>query len=282
QQHQELLITDTKYIFACDPLLPKFDSSLPDINEAFNGTSMEEPNFISFDEGVYEIGYEGEDFHYDNEEGRHKKYLHDFKMMNRPVTNGEFIEFINDGGYENPVLWMDDGWGWINENQIKTPLYWQMKDGEHYQFTLNGMQKVNPNAPVTHLSFYEADAFARWKGMRMPTEEEWEVATAELEHETSGNSNFMDTGNLAPVPGAGKHFLGNVWEWTESAYRPYPFYKAEEGALGEYNGKFMINQMVLRGGSCATPRDHIRRTYRNFFHPEMRWQFNGIRLAYYT
>lgn len=249
QQHQELLITDIKHTLGNNPLFPSYSKD-------FNLLSVENESsgFVSIKEGVYEIGFQGKGFCYDNELGAHKVYLNDFEISNELVTNKEFIEFIEDDGYSNFNLWLDEGWSWVQENQIQSPMYWHRINNQWYYYTLSGLQKVNPKAIVGHISFYEAAAFAEWKGMRLPTEFEWEIA-----------SNYLD--------------WGKRWEWTHSAYLPYPNFNKAEGAIGEYNGKFMMNQMVLRGASVATSKNHSRKTYRNFFHPNERWQYTGIRLV---
>lgn len=250
QQHQELFLTDFKYILSCNPLFPVYreNFAIEEKTETVSG------DFIEINEGVYEIGFAGEGFCFDNELGRHKVFLHDFAIRSSLVTNAEYLEFIADGGYKNFNLWHAEGWDWVNQNQIGAPLYWQEKDGEWFNFTLSGLRKLKPDAPVCHVSFYEAAAFAEWKGARLPTEFEWETASEKFD-------------------------WGLRWEWTNSAYLPYPDFKKPAGAVGEYNGKFMINQMVLRGASVATPMGHSRKTYRNFFHPPLRWQSTGIRLA---
>ena len=250
KQHQELLMSDIKYILGTNPLRPKY-------NEGFeeNPEETTEEGFIDIPEGIYEIGHENEDeFCYDNELGVHRVFLQDFSISKKLVTNAEYLEFIESGGYRDVLLWHAEGWEWKNENEIKAPLYWHQKEGEWFQYTLKGFQKLKMNAAVSHVSFYEAAAFSKWKKMRLPTEFEWEAAQQHL------NS-------------------GSRWEWTESAYLPYPNYKIAEGAIGEYNGKFMINQMVLRGGSVATPAHHLRPTYRNFYPPQFRLAFFGIRLV---
>jgi ergothioneine biosynthesis protein EgtB len=249
QQHQELLITDIKYILGNNPIFPVYDENID-----WEKQENEETGFVKLEEGIYEIGFEGEGFSFDNEHGRHKVYLHDFEISKSLVTNAEYLEFISHGGYTNFDYWLDEGWSWVTENKIEAPLYWHKIDGEWHNYTLSGLEKLNPEAILTHISFYEAAAFAAWKKMRLPTEFEWEAA-------------------------ADKFNWGKRWEWTNSAYLPYPNFKKPEGAIGEYNGKFMVNQMVLRGASCATPPQHDRKTYRNFFHAHERWQFNGIRLA---
>ena len=250
QQHQELFLTDLKYTFGVNPLFPvyKKDFAIEEIGESKTG------EFIEIKGGNYEIGFAGESFHFDNELGRHTVFLNDFAIRSNPVTNGEFVEFIDSGGYEDFRLWHSEGWDWVNQNDVKSPLYWQKREGKWFQFTLAGLRKINAAHPVCHVSFYEASAFAEWKGARLPTEFEWETASD-------------------------KFGWGLRWEWTQSAYLPYPSFKKPAGAVGEYNGKFMINQMVLRGASVATPPGHSRKTYRNFFHPHLRWQFTGIRLA---
>lgn len=249
QQHQELLITDLKHTFSYNPIYPIY-------KENFNLTAQknEENGWLKMSEGIYEIGFEGEGFHFDNEEGRHKVFLHDFEISKSLVTNAEFIEFINDDGYKNFKFWLDEGWNWVTENKIDSPLYWEKINGKWFSYTLEGLKPIEPNHILTHISFYEAQAFATWKGLRLPTEFEWEAASDQLK-------------------------WGKRWEWTYSAYLPYPNFKIAKGALGEYNGKFMVNQMVLRGASTATPKGHERNTYRNFFHPKYRWQITGIRLA---
>lgn len=250
QQHQELFLTDLKYTLSVNPLFPVYREGMA-IEEVSESASA---SFIEVKSGIYEIGHDGDGFSFDNELSRHKVYLDDFAISDRLVTNEEFIEFIDAGGYEDHRLWHAEGWDWVKENDIASPLYWRKVDGEWWQFTLGGSRRVIMNAPACHLSYYEASAFADWKGMRLPTEFEWEAASHNLD-------------------------WGKRWEWTNSAYLPYPGFTKAAGAVGEYNGKFMVNQMVLRGSSVVTPEGHSRSTYRNFFHPYLRWQFNGIRLA---
>ncbi|MEM9687708.1 MAG: SUMF1/EgtB/PvdO family nonheme iron enzyme, partial [Bacteroidota bacterium] len=249
KQHQELLITDIKYILGNNPLLAVY-------SEEFQENLIEEHtiDWISVPEGIYSIGHDSSTFCYDNELGKHKVYLQSYKIADKLVTNAEFIAFITDNGYKNFHFWHSEGWDWVTQYNIKAPFYWHNIDGEWHQYTLQGLKKVDLDAPVTHISYFEAAAFAQWKNLRLPSEFEWEAA---------------------------QHLFkwGLRWEWTESAYLPYPDYKKADGALGEYNGKFMVNQKVLRGGSVATPEHHTRHTYRNFFHPQLRWQFTGIRLA---
>ena len=275
QQHQELLLTDIKHVLSFNPLNPVYSSKVIKSSDDIPKISWKE-----FEGGIIEIGSDGSSFNYDNETPRHKEFINPFKIANRLVTNNEYLEFIEDGGYSNSPLWLSDGWATIESDGWKSPLYWEKKDGEWWNFTLNGFRKVNPAEPVTHISYYEADAFASWKDARLPTEAEWEVAARDLQYK----GNFVENLNFHPVPieteeDSLKQMYGDVWEWTQSSYLPYPGYKVLPGALGEYNGKFMSNQMVLRGGSCATSETHIRNTYRNFFHPHSRWQFMGIRLA---
>ncbi len=249
QQHQELLLTDLKHTFAVNPTHPVYKNDF-DFTERSHSDSCD----ITVDEGIYEVGYNGNAFHYDNEKGRHKVYLHQFEINDQLITNEEYLCFINNGGYSTASLWLDDGWTWVQQNKINSPDYW-LHDGSSWKtYTLSGLQEVNPISPVCHVSFYEADAFARWKGMRLPTEFEWEIASNKFQ-------------------------WGKRWEWTNSAYLPYPGFTIPEGAVGEYNGKFMINQMVLRGASDVTSPNHSRNTYRNFFYPEQRWQYTGIRLV---
>lgn len=248
QQHQELLVYDIKYIFGHQPSFPTLDYKV-----SLNLESQPQ-EFIKVDEGLYEIGHNGDGFCWDNELGRHKVYLNNFEISNRLVTNSEYSEFIEAGGYKDFNLWHADGWDFIQKNNIQSPMYWHKVNNTWHYYTLNGFKEVDWQLPVNHITFYEAFAFAQWKNMRLPTEFEWEVASKKINH-------------------------GQLWEWTNSAYLPYPNYAKADGALGEYNGKFMVNQMVLRGSSVATSPNHSRPTYRNFFQAEMRWQFSGIRLA---
>ncbi|WP_369997015.1 ergothioneine biosynthesis protein EgtB [Winogradskyella sp.] len=248
QQHQELLVYDIKYIFGHQPSFPTLDYKVSLKPES------QPQEFIKIDEGLYEIGHNGDGFCWDNELGRHKVYLNNFEISNRLVTNSEYSEFIEAGGYKDFNLWHADGWDFIQKNKIQAPMYWHKVNNTWHYYTLNGFKEVDWQLPVNHITFYEAFAFAQWKNMRLPTEFEWEVASKKINH-------------------------GQLWEWTNSAYLPYPNYAKADGALGEYNGKFMVNQMVLRGSSVATSPNHSRPTYRNFFQAEMRWQFSGIRLA---
>jgi ergothioneine biosynthesis protein EgtB len=290
QQHQELLITDIKHVFAQNPLYPVFRAVARHSVRADERTATEcRPYwFIDFEETVTAIGHDCDGFAYDNEGPRHRALVPAFSLATQPVTNGEFIAFIEDNGYSRPEFWLSLGWMTVNEQRWNAPLYWTKRDGAWWNFTLSGLRPVDQSEPVTHVSYFEADAYANWAGARLPTEFEWERAALSCPIE----GNFVETELFHPVPVGsavladkpGKdqplhQMFGDVWEWTRSAYSPYPGYRAAPGALGEYNGKFMCNQYVLRGGSCATSRIHIRRTYRNFFQPEKRWQFTGIRLA---
>ncbi|MFL6541639.1 MAG: ergothioneine biosynthesis protein EgtB [Chthoniobacterales bacterium] len=275
QQHQELLVTDIKHVFAQNPLHPVYAP-----RKSSEGRAPSLPReFVEFDEAVIEIGHDSSDFSYDNEGPRHRALVLPFALATRPITNAEYIEFIEDGGYTRAEFWLSLGWTTVNEQRWSAPLYWEKRDGAWWNFTLSGFRRVNPEEPVTHVSYFEADAFANWANARLPTEFEWERAANELPVE----GNFVESRNFHPVAAAARRgfaqMFGDVWQWTRSSYSPYPGYHAAPGALGEYNGKFMCNQYVLRGGSCATSRAHIRRTYRNFFQPEKRWQFTGIRLA---
>ena len=272
QQHQELLLMDIKHVLSRNPLLPAYDAvSLAPPSLA--GTLT----FTEFAGGVREIGHAGEGFRFDNELPRHPVYLGPFALADRPVTCGEWSAFIEDGGYRRPELWLSDGWATVQSEQWEGPLYWSRIDGEWHEFTLGGPHTVTEGQPVCHVSYYEADAFARWAGLRLPTEAEWEVAAAGRPVE----GHFLDQSRLHPTPvsHAPTGPFGDVWQWTSSAYSPYPGFEAAPGAVGEYNGKFMVNQYVLRGGSCVTPPGHLRATYRNFFPPAARWAFSGLRLA---
>jgi len=250
QQHQELFLTDLKYTLSVNPLFPVYreDFAIEESTESGNHS------FVEIEGGIHEIGFAGDGFCFDNELARHKVYFEDFAISNRLVTNGEFAEFITAGGYSDHRLWHSEGWDWVNRKGIESPLYWHHRAEGWHHFSFGGLRKLPMDAPVCHISYYEAAAYADWKGMRLPTEFEWEAASSKFD-------------------------WGKRWEWTNSAYLPYPGFAKAAGAVGEYNGKFMINQMVLRGGSVATPAGHSRPTYRNFFHPHLRWQFTGIRLV---
>ncbi len=277
QQHQELLVTDLKYILGNNPLHPVYrKTDQPSVAKA------RPANWMALAEGLYEVGFEGEGFYWDNEKQRHKVYLYPFEIQDRLVTNGEYLEFIQAGGYEQFEHWLEEGWAFAKGQEVKAPAYWYEQDGQWFEYTLQGLSPLNMELPVTHISFFEADAYARWRGFRLPTEFEWEVACAQKHYKIPESANLLEKRLYHPSicsKARDDQFLGQCWEWTNSAYLPYPNYPRFEGALGEYNGKFMVNQKVLRGGSVATPHSHIRITYRNFFHPDKRWQFTGIRLA---
>ncbi len=276
QQHQELLLTDILHLFSQNPLQPAYKDPGPVGVQPDNARPAA---YRDFSGGIVEIGHDGDGFSYDCEGPRHRTLIEPFRLADRLVTNAEWMDFIADGGYRNPLLWLSDGWAKVQEQRWSAPLYWSSRDGDFWTMTLRGAQPVDRRAPVTHVSYFEADAFANWSGYRLPTEAEWESAS----HSVSMDGNFAGSGHLRPRPasrdGELRQMFGDVWEWTRSPFSPYPRFKAIEGAVGEYNGKFMCNQFVLRGGSCATPDDHIRRTYRNFFPPDARWQFSGVRLA---
>ena len=277
QQHQELMLMDLKAALAENPLRPALwpadpaPAALPDPLRWVEGRT-----------GLVEIGHRGPGFAFDCETPRHRAYLHPHALADRLVTNGEWLRFIESGGYSRPELWLSDGWGWVQAQGIEAPLYWRPGEGGWTRFGLDGEQPLNPAEPVCHVSYYEAEAFARWAEARLPTEAEWEDAASALDpasgHQLDGAAQVRPH---RAVPGTGLvQMFGDVWEWTASAYSPYPGYRPEAGTVGEYNGKFMVNQMVLRGGSCATPRGHLRASYRNFFYPHQRWQFAGLRLAW--
>jgi len=277
QQHQELIVTDVKHLLSRNPLLPIYREAAP----APEGEAGE-LGWHGVAGGLHQVGHQGGDFAFDNEGPRHSVYLDDFQLASRPVTVGEYLSFVNDGGYCEPGLWLSDGWTAVQRGGWRAPLYWHDQGGEWSIYTLSGMRSPDPDEPVCHVSLYEADAFANWSGFRLPTESEWEIAAGGL----PVKGNLVESERFHPAPptrgtaseGVAQLF-GDVWEWTASAYAPYSGYRAPKGALGEYNGKFMCSQQVLRGGSCATPTSHIRPTYRNFFYPGARWQFSGIRLA---
>jgi ergothioneine biosynthesis protein EgtB len=285
QQHQELILTDLKYLLAANPLHPAYRRSTdrfrePDIEYAQNSRSSPATEWLSYSAGMYDIGHEANGFAFDNELPRHTVYLDPFRIASELVTNGEYLTFIEDGGYERPELWLSDGWTVRQAHGWTAPLYWDTSRDELQTMTLAGLQPVNPREPVCHISFYEADAYARWARARLPLETEWEVAA------TSPTGHFLESEHYHPAAdrapddcGPLFHLYGDIWQWTASPYVAYPGYVPLPGALGEYNGKFMCNQFVLRGASCVTPRSHARRTYRNFFPPDARWQFSGIRLA---
>ncbi|MEO6697038.1 MAG: ergothioneine biosynthesis protein EgtB [Gammaproteobacteria bacterium] len=293
QQHQELLLTDIKYNFACNPLRPAYQAAAP----SSPSTAVLPLQWTGYTGGLCRIGHDDEGFAFDNERPRHRVYLENYRLASRPVTNGEYLEFIAAGGYQQPEHWLSDGWHTVQSQAWEAPLYWERHEGAWQIMTLSGMRALVEHEPVCHVSYYEADAYARWAGKRLPTEAEWEHAAARL----SVAGNFLESGWLhpavavteTPLPAVAPGVLppatlslpwlaqmyGDVWEWTQSPYTAYPGYRPPSGALGEYNGKFMCNQMVLRGGSCVSSASHLRATYRNFFPPDARWQFSGLRLA---
>ena len=277
EQHQELMLTDILHVYWSNAIRPVYHEA-----ERVPLAEASPVRWHRFDEGLFRIGHEGSGFAFDNETPRHRVFVHAFQLASRLVTAGEYQQFIYDGGYRRPELWLSDGWAAVLENRWQAPLYWERRDGAWWSMTLAGMRPVEASRPVCHVSYYEADAYARWAGARLPTEAEWEVVAAEAP--VSGN--LRDSAaymTQPPTPDASsehpQQLYGDVWEWTQSAYSAYPGFRPNPGALGEYNGKFMCNQIVLRGGSFATPRGHIRSTYRNFFQPYQRWQFSGVRLA---
>jgi ergothioneine biosynthesis protein EgtB len=281
QQHQELMLTDIKHVLSCNPLFPVYQDNrllCLEVPEA-------ERDLVKFDAGTYEVGFDGSGFSFDNESPRHRVFLDDFSIQSRLVTCGDYLEFIEDGGYRRPELWLSLGWHQVNEQGWQAPEYWHLIDGRWSHFTLGGLFEVSPSLPVCHVSYFEADAYARWAGTRLPTEAEWEVASSDADEDGNFAERLLDEHHAVHPTNRvlGKsttaQMMGDVWEWTSSPYVAYPGYQPAVGALGEYNGKFMCNQYVLRGGSCATPIGHVRNTYRNFFPPEARWQFTGIRLG---
>lgn len=269
QQHQELLLTDIKHVFSCNPMRPAVRPSL----KVPGDVSVSSYSYSKGASGIHEVGATSHGFFFDNETPRHDALLQEHRIGNRLVTNAEYREFIDDGGYTTSDLWLSDGWATVQERGWNRPLYWD--ESLETEFTLGGVRAIDKNAPVCHVSYYEADAFARWAGARLPTEFEWELAAAAEKPE----GNLLDAGYWQPVAGDASQFFGDVWEWTSSSYAPYPGFTPLAGSLGEYNGKFMCNQMTIRGGSCVTSADHIRASYRSFFYPDARWQFLGIRLA---
>ena len=279
QQHQELMLTDIKHVLFCNPLWPAYQTTPSVLDES-------KPHRLAWqhcEQQVTSIGYEGRGFHFDNEGPKHEVLIQDHEIASRCVTNGEYLEFVEDGGYNTPTLWLSMGWGTVQSEHWCHPLYWRQENGQWFEFTLQGRRELDLNTPLSHISYFEADAFARWAGRRLPTEFEWEHQEAVSQYDAEDNfaDHLLNAKQLHPQAEstAFGNLLGNVWEWTASPYIAYPGYQALDGALGEYNGKFMCNQFVLRGGSVATSSTHIRATYRNFFPPEARWQFSGIRLA---
>lgn len=282
QQHQELLLMDIKHVFSCNPLYPAYEPVAREV--------MGEPpemNWIPIEGGIREIGHGQAGFAFDNEGPRHDVLVHDAKIASRLVTNGEYLAFMEDGGYARPEFWYMDGIETVRREEWTAPAYWREIDGGWHEFTLSGLRPLDPSLPVSHVSYYEASAYAAWAGRRLPTEAEWECAAGALPPDVEQDANLLDSGLLHPAgaagtddaPAAPRQMIGDLWEWTQSPYSNYPGFRAAPGAIGEYNGKFMANQMVLRGGCCVTPPGHIRTTYRNFFYPHQRWMFSGIRLA---
>jgi ergothioneine biosynthesis protein EgtB len=277
QQHQELLLMDLLAAMHANPLRPAVWDQPPEPGTG----AIDAATFTRFDGGIVEIGHSGIGFAFDCETPRHRVFLKSYELAHRPVLNGEWLWFIAQGGYRDPLLWLADGWAWVKREAVAAPLYWEQSDGAWMRFGLNGLHPLDPAEPVCHVSFYEADAFARWAGARLPTEAEWEHA-AGLCGDPLGGHQLDEAGPVRPRPPRVRQLdslFGNVWQWTASAFLPYPGFKAASGAVGEYNGKFMSGQMVLRGGSCATPRGHMRASTRNFFYPHQRWMFAGLRLA---
>lgn len=272
QQHQELLLTDVKHLLSMNPLFPAYASS------PMEGSTPPEPSaWKRYDAGVVEIGHAGEGFCFDNETPRHREFVEPYMLASRQVSNGEYLAFIEDGGYTNPAYWLSEGWDWVQASRLVHPLYWHRESSGWKEFTLHGLQLLDPHCPATHISFFEADAYARWSGARLPTEAEWECAAVDVED--FGPYGFHPSAHGPQQADGLAQLFGTSWQWTLSSYAPYPGYRAADGALGEYNGKFMANQYVLRGSSCVTPAGHARVTYRNFFPASARWQFSGIRLA---
>jgi ergothioneine biosynthesis protein EgtB len=278
QQHQELMLTDIKHVFSCNPLFPAH------VDGAIQTATQPAHRWVEFSAGLHEIGHDGSGFAFDNESPRHRVFLEPFELSNRLVTNGEYVDFVEDGGYRSSRSWLSLGSNHVTQHGWASPLYWLQRDGHWFEFTLGGLKRLDLSLPVTHLSYFEADAYARWAGGRLPTEAEWEVASDESRSSRMASEDFFDSGMPVHPTHCGDDcrfdsLFGSTWQWTSSSYSPYPGYHPAAGAIGEYNGKFMCNQYVLRGSSCGTSRGHTRHTYRNFFPPETRWQFTGIRLA---
>jgi len=285
QQHQELIVTDIKHLLWCNPGWPTYHPALPEAlaRDGLHKGGVPAQQWQRIEGGLAQVGHAGAGFAFDNELPRHTVYVQPCELGTRPVNNAQYLAFIEDGGYRHPALWLAEGWDWLRSQHIAHPLYWRQDAQGWSEFTLAGARPLAPAQPVAHLSYYEADAYARWAGARLPTEAEWEVAAAGL---GTTDGHFADAGVLHPLPAAAgadatglQQMFGDVWEWTQSSYAPYPGFAPAVGAVGEYNGKFMVNQYVLRGGSCATPAGHVRASYRNFFPTGARWQFSGLRLA---
>jgi len=276
---------DLKYNFWCNPLKPAYRSDAAGVAGAGGTSALPAVKMIELQGGVFEVGSPGGEFVFDNETPVHKTYVAPYRLASRPVTNGEYLEFVSAGGYAQAQHWLSDGWAVVNRDGWQAPLYWQQVDEHWQELTLGGMRPLDPDVPVSHVSYFEADAYARWAGLRLPTEQEWELAARDVRRDAERDGAFVEDRRFHPRPlgdGGGEGLLrlfGDVWEWTSSPYVSYPGYRPLPGALGEYNGKFMCNQFVLRGGSCLTSRTHIRVTYRNFFYPHQRWNANGFRLA---
>ena len=278
QQHQELMLTDIKHVLSCNPMFPTL------VEGQIHSPAPPTQRWIEFTAALHEIGHDSDDFSFDNESPRHRVFVEPFALMNRLVTNGEFLEFIEDGGYKRPDPWLSLGWNHVNQHAWESPLYWVLQDDRWFEFTLGGLKELDLALPAIHISYFEADAYARWAGARLATESEWEIASADQAISgMTAEDYFASNTPVHPTHSGGTtnfwSLFGSTWQWTSSSYAAYPGYRPTRGALGEYNGKFMCNQYVLRGSSCATSRSHTRRTYRNFFPPEARWQFTGIRLA---
>lgn len=291
QQHQELILAGIKHLLSCNPLAPAYAEPPAAKADEAGAPAL---TWHDYAEGIHQIGHAGEGFAHDNERPRHRVFTEPFGLAARPVSNAEYREFVADGGYDEPAHWLYDGWRWIAAEGVRAPLYWRREDGEWRQFTLHGLAPLEADAPVCHVSYYEAAAFARWAGARLPGEAEWEIAAGPLAGRPEAGANLLDSGQLRPQPAgaaspapAGKaspaevpgQMIGDVWEWTRSAHAAYPGFRLPDGPLGEYNAKFMCNTYVMRGGSCLTPPGHIRITYRNFFYPRLRVQVTGFRLA---
>ena len=282
EQHQELILTDLKHLLSKNPLRPAYQARWP-----LTAIEARKPRWHQYEGGLIKMGHIGKYFAFDNESPQHKVFLEPYELASHPVTHGDFAAFIADGGYQRAELWLSMGWDWVQASQAAAPMYWEQHEQKWLTYTLHGMIEIDANTPICHINFFEADAYARWRGARLPTEAEWEHSASQVVASSPTIiGNFQESHALHPLAmreealsDHPQQMFGDVWEWTASAYLGYPGYVPEAGAVGEYNGKFMCNQFVLRGGSCATPQQHIRHTYRNFFPPDARWQFSGLRLA---